>query len=1339
MLASFDHNGDLLLRVEKDDAGYLRAATAFATHVKKRGLLEASETDLLEEGFTGEITDSAGNRRKYVDGKQVPLKQEEPKKQRSKAKLDGVDVQLVARDSTNGLVKVKGPDGQEKVVRTDTLDLGQQGEEEQSDQEQEAAAYQFYSPNVKEDVKFDTALSNLGTSEQAQFIATSNDVLDQLGVKHSAENAVGDWKDGAENSVMQTIEGEIDRATLRYSASLIGDLAQQKAVLTFLHEAGGKDALYQMELPIPIAQARTILEEKGIAQRTLVPTKDGCKVVIFDQGDALLNKIVTVGDQFDATIQQTRGTGEFIGGEDREAARGEYGKAIADYEKEPDRPKYQAGGGDNRGRGDAGRESPKPVRAELKPPLAKEKSTPPPPSQKDAQLYEPDPSADTTGNGVADASRVGVPAHNVPPPPAIGRLPRLTKNERLVEARFADKYQQDPQAMVDAYVAKKNRQTGADKNGNPKYEIGDAPNIFNTDDVKMLSDVYNPPKEAGISDEDVLANRSRYNTVLHQAANAVAKKAFLQYLDQLPEENKTVLVTSGGVASGKGYSLSRVDAVNNVAKMAGAVWDAAGEQNATENTWIMEECEKRGIKPTFLYVHSNPNETWENPQRGVVERAGKIGRMVDARLFADSYTLGAKNFHAFHQANKDKAQFFVLDNTGKDPKAVDSVPKEALEMDPDALYERAIAYLQSAETVKPAVKRGGTNGLRIWPKKEKKDASESRYDPDKRAGRDLVEGVEPGFTGVIKDTLGREVHFVDGKRVKWRRNADGSWRVSEAKKTFHATLNSEPITLLAHDPKVNKVQVRLSSGEVVVVGVNEIDFDGRKEERPEESTPRPLHGSPRFSGEIQDSEGFRRFYVNGQRVNTEEEARRGAGAGGDDYELVIAAGPLTPAQMDERARLQQDMAAIHNVEPPTDLDADDLSEWRRITARLNEIVREFNSMTVEDRATRTPDSVGVRLNTELARLRGERLALGKSDLHGDEDEDGEDQEDEWDGEINDREVETGDYDSIDDWSTWGDWDYDRERYEERSHHVELAIGSFTPDGRDEPVEVYRWQSSDGEGDYDDSGEWTTDRDDAERDGRRYAQRNNESEPDPPEEDDSDGEFADEDVEALFNRGGDLGLDVEQNGSEITLRHEKIADCMRTLHDDSRGKYIHNDNLFLKDEYMGDGFGGEVFFAEVEGARAAGFDFIETYAARIDRQHRPMNGYYTWLTLGYNQSLKDLERQGGTGPALAQRIRELVPGATTMQDMMAAGPVTFTNEENAKIREKILYLASLREAQPKIKKMLEAKAAKEKYGLREWWLAVGIGLQKMVFKLNDGSRSMKILTEVQEKKNRKKAT
>jgi hypothetical protein len=332
-----------------------------------------------------------------------------------------------------------------------------------------------------------------------------------------------------------------------------------------------------------------------------------------------------------------------------------------------------------------------------------EKTSPVP---KGTTEYDPDPAKSTRKDGVADSARVGVPGDEVPPPPArIGRMPNLTEHERQVEDRFASAYEKDPDGMATEYMD----MVHAGK-------VGDAPNIFNTDDAKVLSPDYNP---YGVSRDEALDAKSMYNVCVHQTANAVAKRAFVQHLDwmmkALPKDQHTVLVTSGGCAGGKGYSIANVDQAKSLAGKAGAIWDAAGEQNATENPWVLQECKKRGIRPAFMFVNADPKETWENPERGVVERAGKKGRMIASNLFADSYALGAQNFHKFMEAHKGEADFMVLDNSSGKPRLVDAVPKEALALKSEDVRKRAESVLEErASNLKPAVLRGGLIGKRIW-------------------------------------------------------------------------------------------------------------------------------------------------------------------------------------------------------------------------------------------------------------------------------------------------------------------------------------------------------------------------------------------------------------------------------------------------------------------------------------------------------------------------------------------------------------------------------------------------------------------------------------------------
>lgn len=335
-------------------------------------------------------------------------------------------------------------------------------------------------------------------------------------------------------------------------------------------------------------------------------------------------------------------------------------------------------------------------------PIAQEATVPP----SKGKPYDVDPSADKDKDGVTDAARVGLCGTCVAPPPAIPRLPNLTADEREVEERFASAFEEDPRALVDEYLDRL-----------AQGKIGDAPNVFSTDDAKQLSPDYNPPG----AEADNKDARARYNVVVHQTANAIAKRAFLKKLDELaalPKDDprRSVLMTNGGVASGKGYALGRVDETKALAQQVGAIWDSAGEQNGTETPWVLEEARKRGLKSVFVFVDSDPKETWENPKRGVIERAKKTGRMVDARVFADSYAIGARNFQAMadkHKGDKD-AEFFVLSSRKGEPVRVPSVPEEALKADEDDIYQQALEAIHAVKDLPPAIKRGGTISQRIW-------------------------------------------------------------------------------------------------------------------------------------------------------------------------------------------------------------------------------------------------------------------------------------------------------------------------------------------------------------------------------------------------------------------------------------------------------------------------------------------------------------------------------------------------------------------------------------------------------------------------------------------------
>jgi HK97 family phage portal protein len=348
-------------------------------------------------------------------------------------------------------------------------------------------------------------------------------------------------------------------------------------------------------------------------------------------------------------------------------------------------PSNKGGGGKSSG-GGKGKKGDKP---------SKGKSCP-------APCHEPNVQKDSNGDGVTDVARVGVPANEVPPPPKVGRLPNLNEHERAVESSFAEAFEKNPDQVAAQY-----RELEVAR-GNPP--------TFGTDDAKQLTEAWNHP------DPEIRAeNRATLNTALHQTANAVAKRAFLQHLDTL-EPGDEVLVTVGGCGAGKGYALKNVPEAMEMRNGSKAVWDSAGDQNATENPWIQSEAEARGLRVNYVYVHADPETQWADPNRGVVARAANPsdGRMVDAKVFADSYAIGARNHQAFYESNRDNpsARFSFLDNTGA-PSRIDGIPQSALNLDSGrlaAFAERTVARAN----VPPRVKSGALAGKRIWRSKKSK-------------------------------------------------------------------------------------------------------------------------------------------------------------------------------------------------------------------------------------------------------------------------------------------------------------------------------------------------------------------------------------------------------------------------------------------------------------------------------------------------------------------------------------------------------------------------------------------------------------------------------------------
>lgn len=212
--------------------------------------------------------------------------------------------------------------------------------------------YAFYSPNVKENVDYKEALENIDGKRQEWFRKVSDDVYSQLGIKQLSSDAVGDWTDGAENSLVNRMPASTDWETHRYATVWLGKLAKQKGVLAFRPEKDGTSVLYETTVPVTdLGELRKRLDECGIGNRTFIPTTDGnYRVMVFDEKDELGANVERFGDIYDTQITRKRGRGEFIppnrdSGYTRAEARTVYEGVISAYEKEPNHRHYRPGRG----------------------------------------------------------------------------------------------------------------------------------------------------------------------------------------------------------------------------------------------------------------------------------------------------------------------------------------------------------------------------------------------------------------------------------------------------------------------------------------------------------------------------------------------------------------------------------------------------------------------------------------------------------------------------------------------------------------------------------------------------------------------------------------------------------------------------------------------------------------------------------------------------------------------------------------------------------------------------------------------------------------------------------
>lgn len=194
---------------------------------------------------------------------------------------------------------------------------------------------QMFSENVQEGTNFKDALAMKNTPRHAWAKEKCDEIDRKLGIGSQLEEAVGDWKDGAESSFIARSHGS-SLEQLEYAAAVKGFFLKQKGVIAFKEDQAGPDAIYELEIKAPAEDVRKTLQAHGIEFRTIALHGETTHVTIFDAGRKLTEHVSDVADHYGDRTQDYRqidGHGKYIGADDRAGALAEYRRVIAGREK----------------------------------------------------------------------------------------------------------------------------------------------------------------------------------------------------------------------------------------------------------------------------------------------------------------------------------------------------------------------------------------------------------------------------------------------------------------------------------------------------------------------------------------------------------------------------------------------------------------------------------------------------------------------------------------------------------------------------------------------------------------------------------------------------------------------------------------------------------------------------------------------------------------------------------------------------------------------------------------------------------------------------------------------
>jgi hypothetical protein len=200
-------------------------------------------------------------------------------------------------------------------------------------QDQKSFNYGFVSPNTKTDLKLEQAIAGMKSADEAKLVNKAVNLGCVVRTRITAFRALGSWSDGAEHSVLLRVRG--DEATLRYVLSRMGRDAEQKYVIYFHPQPGGKVDLYTLR---PRTRWRNLvtlsgeLQRAGIPFSTVVPLRGTTAIYIIDLDRDLRPKIMNAAQRLRARISQEPGNAQLFGDDEREKAKLKFEQEIKAYE-----------------------------------------------------------------------------------------------------------------------------------------------------------------------------------------------------------------------------------------------------------------------------------------------------------------------------------------------------------------------------------------------------------------------------------------------------------------------------------------------------------------------------------------------------------------------------------------------------------------------------------------------------------------------------------------------------------------------------------------------------------------------------------------------------------------------------------------------------------------------------------------------------------------------------------------------------------------------------------------------------------------------------------------------